>query len=196
MEQVIGFEPICGDQSLFDGADQQHLVAVRYWSHGEITGTVTRYFKSTRDAFVFAGSTADFAVANNDYAERRPVVRRSWTRAEQLAGGLPAPGSLIRVDNGEAIFRGVNIGNHHEWHVEHPSGDFELVPEQHCGPIETEMERLDRLSAEWAIQAGDMIDEEAGDAGTIPTVLLRKMYRWMAAGELKLPETKKEKNHE
>ncbi len=177
---VIRYEPVFGDQKLFNGAPDD-AVYVRYG----------------RDIFIFSSEINCTVRSLRDIpivAMRRIIRTPVWTKEDQDAGRLPEVGALIKCEKSKVKFLGCNILYNNQWHIEYETGCCEVVHECKCSPIETEAERQQRVRNEWCSKALD----SAGILSEMKRYELKRLGEYIGSihdallsGELKMPEVQK-----
>lgn len=136
MSEEIKFEPLFGDQSLFDTAKDRHVFACKK-DNGDV------YFHD--HSILSAGGVTIYGYI----AMRRIIKTPVWTVADQKAGRLPEIGDKHRFDGltGKFICRFVDfkgdIWSSSELGELYSSGDYEALP------IETPDEKAQRLEEEF-----------------------------------------------
>ena len=182
MSEQYKYEPIFGDQSLFDGAPED-AVSVIYGK--------SEYIFDSEEIKATTGQLRDAPVV----AMRRIIKVPTWTKADQLAGKLPKVGSLVKekISNGfcgyECIVKCIFDG---EICIQFDDGSFRIDTINGIEPIETPEEKAQRLEDEWVEKAYDDLLAHVGIHSTeSPDFVkqnLHRIYNAMRSGELKAPE--------
>ena len=94
------YEMIFGDQSLFDGAPECAVIAIKRPFISGVRSEEMYFFSSTFDAVMKAGSSFNFnnvILKTDEYAERRIIAEpKRWTLEDKKAGRLPEVGVKVR----------------------------------------------------------------------------------------------------
>ena len=186
MSEQYKYEPIFGDQSLFDGAPED-AVSVRYGK--------SEYIFDSEEIKATTGQLRDVPVV----AMRRIIPEpKRWTKADQLAGKLPEVGAkVIRVDHedegcnviGEVIatWRCAENNESSQTCLRLKDGTLFLVEcYSELRPIETPAEKAQRLRDEWIDNACSFICFY--DIGRVDAIKsLEITYDKLKSGELPMP---------
>lgn len=99
------YEPVFGDQSLFDGASKDAVIAIKRPFISGVRSEEIYFFSSTFDAVMKAGSSFNFnnvILKTDEYAERRIISEpKRWTWEDKKAGRLPEVGAKYISDDTE-----------------------------------------------------------------------------------------------
>ena len=180
------YEPVFGDQSLFDGAPED-AVSVRYGK--------SEYIFDSEEIKATTGQLRDVPVV----AMRRIIPEpKRWTKADQLAGKLPEVGAkVIRVDHED---EGCNVIGEviATWHCAENNESSQTCLRLKDGtlflvecyselrPIETPAEKAQRLRDEWIDNACSFICFY--DIGRVDAIKsLEITYDKLKSGELSMP---------
>ena len=181
MSEQYKYEPIFGDQSLFDGAPED-AVSVRYGK--------SEYIFDSEEIKATTGQLRDVPVV----AMRRIIKVPTWTKADQLAGKLPEVGAkVIRVDHED---EGCNVIGEviATWHCAENNESSQTCLRLKDGtlflvecyselrPIETPAEKAQRLKSEWCAKAAKQL-KNLEYTSTITSI-----YDAMLSGELQAPK--------
>ena len=157
------YEAVFGDQSLFDGAPDDAVIAIKRPFISGVRSEEMYFFSSTFDAVMKAGSYFNFnnvILKTNEYAERRIIAEpKRWTVEDKKAGKLPEvdcrvdfchklntnwrTGEIKYIDNQVAVIKADDIDRPFVY----GSDRVEFKP------IETPEEKAARLREEWCIKA-------------------------------------------
>ena len=174
MSEQYKYEPIFGDQSLFDGAPED-AVSVRYGK--------SEYIFDSEEIKATTGQLRDVPVV----AMRRiiPAPKR-WTMEDQKAGRLPEVGSMICFINDmkQVEFAGTDGGNY-LWYFKRDSGAFGSAYFNCFKPIETTEEKARRERREWGEKASAVFINSSSNPFT-------SIYDALLSGELPMPKNEDE----
>ena len=175
------YEPVFGDQSLFDGAPED-AVSVRYGK--------SEYIFDSEEIKATTGQLRDVPVV----AMRRIIPEpKRWTKADQLAGKLPEVGAkVIRVDHedegcnviGEVIatWRCAENNESSQTCLRLKDGTLFLVEcYSELRPIETPAEKAQRERDEWCNKAAKQLKNLEYNSTLI------SIYDALKSGELPMP---------
>ena len=175
MKEQIKYEPVFGDQSLFDGSPSAAVLAVGYGN-----GKVSHFSEHYRSEVVIFSTDTSIAM-------RRIIRTPTWTVADQKAGKLPEV--LAKVDGGVVVF--VN--------------SFNVVTELESGavivsspktflntfkPIESPEEKAARLREEWvdsAITETEKRKDTTTDEYERLKARVKDIYDALLSGDLPVP---------
>ncbi len=175
----IKYEPVFGDQSLFDNAIGDSVAAI---NHGDVVFCFNSY-----NAFLIEVMKCNDLPLSDipEFAMRRIIKTPVWTKADKDAGRLPEVGAKYLAGSGRqeftCLFNGKGKGNG-SISVIGFNADNEVMgylPE-YCYPIETPEERAQRLREEWC--------NEAGLVCSLGITTLTRIYDAMLSGELQSPK--------
>ena len=163
------YEPIFGDQSLFDKATRKNTVAIY-----KISENLTVEFDKYEELLAFLQQQP--LCDRPDIAMRIIIPEpKRWTVEDQNAGKLPDVGAEFKARG--YVWECVRILNNTILAV---SGDsycgFEL---NECKPIESPEEKAARLREEWC--------NEAGLVCCLGMTTLTRIYDAMLSGDLPVP---------
>ena len=175
----IKYEPVFGDQSLFDGAGTFTGLDVVIHS---IASGIKSYARSSD---LTPESLRNYPVC----AMRRIITVPTWTKEDQKAGKLPEVGYYIQYGEVFVEFLGLNLNK--RWVIRRGDGVIVDVESSQCEPIETPEERAIREENYW-------VDAAYGNTSVYEGVTeqedvrlknqIRAVYRAMLSGELPLPK--------
>ena len=180
----VKYEPIFGDQSLFDCAPEDAEYAG--WFCQE-----TRWYMILNGKILFSdgGSwcTSDNPYLSADIAAMRRIIKTPvWTVADQQAGRLPQIGSKYMAGSDKreftCLFHGKGNGavSIIGFNSDDEVSGYQI---QYCYPIETQAEKAQRLRSEWVKHALDLyMSSPKNDVASMGDV-----YDAMLSGELKAP---------
>jgi hypothetical protein len=189
------YEAVFGDQSLFDGAPECAVIAIKRPFISGVRSEEMYFFSSTFDAVMKAGSSFNFnnvILKTAEYAERRIIADpKRWTVEDQKAGRLPEVGAIVVSDgfNEKCEFLGVGMVNGF-FVVRLPNGLISINSASSFSPIETPEEKAERLEDEW-------VDAAYGNTYVFACVAkdeknrlkehLRSIYKAQISGDLPAP---------
>ncbi len=177
MSEEIKFEPVFGDQSLFEDAPDD-AIAIRVNDYKLIT-----YYFLTEEHLALTNSRELKAIPI--IAMRRIIKTPVWTVADQQAGLLPPIGSkyLTGGDMREFTCLFHSKGNGTVSVIGFNSDDevsgYQI---QYCHPIETPAEKAQRLKSEWCAKAAKQLKNLEY------TSTLTSIYDALLSGELQAPK--------
>ena len=171
----IKYEPAFGNQTFFDGAPEDAVLAVSFCD-----GIV--YFS---DSFKYP--SVDFT-SGTSIAMRRIIRTPTWTKADQLAGRLPEIGCDVQTINGEAHEFVGKSAHEGQWSLRDKARNIIFhCPAGWVKPIETEAERRQREENEVVTSLlNDLMPDSSLQWRCIFERGVRAAYR-----KLKIPEVKK-----
>ena len=181
MSEQYKYEPIFGDQTLFDSAPED-AVSVRYGK--------SEYIFDSEEIKATTGQLRDVPVV----AMRRIIKVPTWTKADQLAGKLPEVGvKVIRVDHedegcnviGEVIatWRCAENNESSQTCLRLKDGTLFLVEcYSELRPIETPAEKARRERDEWCNKAAKQLKNLEYNSTLI------SIYDALKSGELPMPK--------
>ena len=186
------YEPVFGDQSLFDGApeDAEHAG----WFCQEV-----RWYMILNGKILFSdgGSwcTSDNPYLSADIAAMRRIIKepKRWTWEDKKAGRLPEVGSLIMEVESQYGFEfvGVCAGSKRFAVKDVLDGLIYFYNKDVISPIETPAEKAQREEDEWVNKAWSETAVFAGvtqDEHDRLRIHLRHIYRAQLSGELAAPK--------
>ena len=171
----VKYEPIFGDQSLFDGAPED-AVSVIYGK--------SEYIFDSEEIKATTGQLRDAPVV----AMRRIIKTPVWTVEDQKAGRLPDVGSkLIYTETWDAFeFVGVIAGSMRWACKDFQDGFLYFFEQSEMSPIESPEEKAQRLRDEWIDNACSFICFY--DIGRVDAIKsLEITYDKLKSGELPMP---------
>ena len=187
MGEEIKYEPVFGDQSLFEDAPDD-AIAIRVNDYKLIT-----YYFLTEEHLALTNSRELKAIPI--IAMRRIIRTPTWNIADQKAGKFPEVGAkVIRVDHedegcnviGEVIatWRCAENNESSQTCLRLKDGTLFLVEcYSELRPIETPAEKAARLKSEWCAKAAKQLKNFEY------TSTLTSIYDALLSGELKTPES-------
>ena len=167
MSEQIKYEAVFGDQSLFEGFDNE-TIAVCYNSS---LGVYSKLLQVAVDA---RGSTE--LRANPIVAMRRIIRTPTWTKEDQKAGRLPVSGCKAEYIPGAMVVRKCHVicVNENKAWIELDDKSWSgFVDVKKLIAIESPEEKANRLEDEWVALAKHLT--------------LREIYKAQIAGELPVP---------
>ena len=177
MTEQIKYEAVFGDQSLFDDAADDVVLAIKDCGPALFYREKEKYPRGN----VLVDSL-DFKVAM-----RRIIKTPVWTKADQEAGRLPEVGCVVAtLPEFECNVIGVDEVRKHIA-IQYRSGKIDVVRVECIGPIETPEERAKRLREEWISKSYEklVLSEVKGRES------LGDIYDALLSGELKMPDVDK-----
>lgn len=179
MSEEIKYEPVFGDQSLFDNAPLAELV-----SHSG------GFYKNSPDGPIYCGGctfTTDEYRNIGFIAARRVIRTPTWTVADQKAGRLPEVGSLVmaaevETKNNIFEFAGVCAGSKRFAVKDIDDGLLYFYSKEMIVPIETPDEKDLRLREKWCAKAVGVCG-----LGMLGITTLTRIYDALLSGELTIP---------
>ena len=174
----IKYEPVFGDQSLFDDAPIEATHAaqgggfyratdgggVQYLSRGPLNGDMCNFI----DGYLIA--------------ERRIVAEpKRWTLEDKKAGRLPEVGAEYAVSG--CIVEHLGVGtlyNSQNFYFKYSSGECSNAGQRFVKPIETPEEKAARVREEWCIKALGLNSKSGSKVDAI--------YDAMLSGDLPVPD--------
>ena len=170
MSEEIRYEAVFGDQGLFDGADEDVVLA-------ETNGVYITFHKESDKPYPVA------SISRADLAMRRIIRTPTWTVADQKAGKLPEVGCVVMVSpNCTATVTAIdNIQKVVAVQCENQALDILAIHEML--PIETPEENAARLREEWCVHALKLINKNMSDSCDAVVI-----YDALLSGELQAPK--------
>ena len=151
------YEPVFGDQSLFDDAPEDAEMAASVCQ-------MPRWYTMFNGKVLFCDSkkeswqSADFNHPGSQLLAMRRIIAepKRWTVEDQKAGRLPEVGCLVTTyDHKQYVFVGESCHND-QWSLRDvESGKVYHTPISWVLPIETPEEKAARLREEWCSNALD-----------------------------------------
>lgn len=185
----VKFEPLFGDQSLFDGAPEDAEYAG--WFCQEV-----RWYMILNGKILFSDGgtwcTSDNPYLSADIAAMRRIIKTPvWTVADQKAGRLPEVGSKYLGKNelnpeAELICDLID-GDECVWGHDKNKKMFCFYA-SNIKPIESQEEKAARLREEWKNNVIEIHHGKRRKMST-STFLLDDIYDALLSGELKAPES-------
>lgn len=176
------YEMVFGDQSLFDGASKDAVIAIKRPFISGVRSEEMYFFSSTFDAVMKAGSSFNFnnvILKTTEYAERRIIKEpKRWTWEDKKAGRLPEVGSEVILRTSGEITT-INAANKNMVCLTFSDGGFSPFNVERIDPIETPEEKAQRLREEWC--------NEAGVVCSLGMTTLTRIYDALVSGELPVP---------
>ena len=184
------YEPVFGDQSLFDGAPEEATHATKGCGFYKIENMSAKYVSDG----IFNG-TEVLSVGGNLIAERRIIAEpKRWTVEDKKAGRLPEVGCRIYVP---IMFEEQNVIYSSEKVIVSISDNggavtrTEVASINRIKPIETPEEKAQREEDEWVNKAWSETAVFAGvaqDEHDRLRIHLRHIYKAQLSGELQAPK--------
>ena len=190
MSEQYKYEPIFGDQTLFDSAPED-AVSVRYGK--------SEYIFDSEEIKATTGQLRDVPVV----AMRRIIPGpKRWSVEDQKAGRLPEVGTMVKEtkykvspqmpsglgDGYECKVLGIYEG---EVCLQFDDGSMRIDSVNNIEPIETDKEKAERLRDEWAESAIDDAYSSIGlpDREKPEHIMryFRRVYEAMLSGDLPVP---------
>ena len=175
MSEQYKYEPIFGDQSLFDGAPED-AVSVRYGK--------SEYIFDSEEIKATTGQLRDVPVV----AMRRIIRTPVWTVEDQKAGRLPEVGAkLIYTETWDAFeFVGVIAGSMRWACKDFQDGFLYFFEQSEMSPIESPEEKAQRERDEWVNKAAKQLKNLEYNS------TLTSIYDALLSGELPAPKKEDE----
>jgi len=179
------YEAVFGDQSLFDGASKDAVIAIKRPFISGVRSEEMYFFSSTFDAVMKAGSSFNFnnvILKTAEYAERRIIAEpKRWTWEDKKAGRLPEVDCVVRATGMNEDARIAAINNDSVC-VVFEDGAFVTLHVSGIAPIETPEEKAQREEDEFisSLSGADIQD------GTVKDFFAqgaRAAYRKLKGGE-------------
>ena len=189
----VKYEPIFGDQSLFDGAPDDAEYAG--WFCQE-----TRWYMILNGKILFSDGgtwcTSDNPYLSADIAAMRRITKepKRWTVEDQKAGKLPKVGSkLIYTETWDEFeFVGVIAGSMRWACKDFQDGFLYFFEQSEMSPIESPEEKARRERDAWARKASEFIDDELDCVNLVGEHVMRRFYNAMLSGDLPVPNKESE----
>ena len=182
---VIRYEPVFGDQSLFDNASDDAVLAIKDTTSGRI-----HFF--TNKGWIKSGLKHErhIGTSDNEIAMRRIIKEpKRWTQADKDAGRLPDVGCKCRQGSKDEIVVAVTgkfvVTECQDMSVCTTRKDVFM---RSYNPIETPAEKARRERDEWAKKASEFIDDELDCVNLVGEHVMRRFYNAMLSGELPMPK--------
>lgn len=165
------YEPIFGDQSLFDKATRKNTVAIY-----KISENLTVEFDKYEELLAFLQQ--QHLCDRPDIAMRRIIRTPTWTVEDKKAGKLPEVGCRVfDVKNENEVT--VKAINNRQVCLESNCGFIYLLPPDDIKPIESPEEKAARLRAEWYTKAREIYRNSNSD--------FKAVYDALLSGDLPVP---------
>ena len=171
------YEPIFGDQSLFDGAPED-AVSVRYGK--------SEYIFDSEEIKATTGQLRDVPVV----AIRRIIPKpKRWTWEDKESGKMPEIGAQVITpyDNG-GISTVIGYSPNGKYFFFENDNDVLRATIKESSPIETPEEKAQRERNEWAEKASQFIDDELDCVNIVGEHVMRRFYSALKSGELPMPK--------
>ena len=188
MSEQYKYEPIFGDQSLFDGAPEEcFCVAKNVYDH--------RVFYKVADDCLFWLEGADWKhmqfMPCTPLAMRRIIRTPIWTVEDQKAGRLPDVGWVVTTyDTKRYVFVGESC-HENQWSLrDAESGKVYHTPITWVLPIESPEEKAARLREEWvdsAITETEKRKDTTTDEYERLKARVKDIYDALLSGDLPVP---------
>ena len=180
------YEMIFGDESLFDGAPEDAVIAIKRPFVSGVRSEKMYFFSSAYDAILVAGSSFNFnnvILKTTEYAERRIIKEhKRWTWGDKKAGLLPEVGcSVSSVANGYVCsVVAIDSNSRHIW-CQFPDQSVGSCMIFEINPIETADEKAQR-------EEEDFVDALVSEYNKMPSSIsfkagIRAAYRKLKGGE-------------
>ena len=173
------YEPVFGDQSLFDNAPLGT----------ELVGHSGGFYKNSPDGPIYCGGctfTTDEYRNIGFIAARRVIRTPTWTVEDQKAGRLPEVGCEVMVSpKTKATVTAVDSIQKVVAVQYDDDESLDILQPCEILPIETEAERQQREREEWCNSAAKLL-ENLEYSSTLTSI-----YDALLSGELKMPEVKR-----
>ena len=137
MSEEIKFEPVFGDQSLFDSAPEDV----------DMIGYNGGFYKNSKDGPMYCCGctfTTDEYRNKGFIAMRRIIKEPTWTKADQEKGILPTVGCELRIGSDLYIVEAINSNEGQLCVRDKSDGELSITYRQYIKPIETPREKYDR----------------------------------------------------
>ena len=142
MSEEIKFEPVFGDQSLFDGAPDDV----------DMIGYNGGFYKNSQNGPMYCCGctfTTD-EYRNKGFIAMRHIIKApTWTKADQEKGILPTVGCELRIGSDLYIVEAINSNEGQLCVRDKSDGELSITYRQYIKPIETAREKYDRERDEW-----------------------------------------------
>lgn len=174
------YEPIFGDQSLFDGAPDGATHATKGGGFYAINDGIAKFASDGMFNGIDVCTIGGYLIA-----ERRIIKEpKRWTVADQKAGRLPEVGAHLLTEGNLAEFIGLSNANNN-WCFRRLDGEhgIQTANKDWFAPIETPAEKAARLKSEWCAKAAKQLKNLEY------TSTLTSIYDALLSGELKAPES-------
>ena len=188
------YEPIFGDQSLFDGAPED---AEAVGGGKPLQDALVFYkFSDGEFQYKYEAEIDDWKVSTCKHPQSvikamRRIIKepKRWTVEDQKAGKLPEVGSkLIYTETWDEFeFVGVIAGSMRWACKDFQDGFLYFFEQSEMSPIESPEEKAQRLKQEWAESANEVIFKKC--SSTTLNEYLLAIHDALLSGELKAPES-------
>ena len=175
------YEPIFGDQSLFDGAPEDADAVFK----SPMRDSRCAYYRLSHghERYIYTDWVGVPAVDSQTFNAMRRVIAepKRWTVADQKAGRLPEVGA--KVDGGKVVFvNGFNVVTELKRGAVIVSSSKTFL--NTFKPIESPEEKAARLCNEWCKTAADIFVRHPSRSGTES---MEGIYKAMLSGDLPVP---------
>ena len=175
----IKYEPVFGDQSLFDGAPED----------ADMIGYSGGFYKNSPDGPMYCCGctfTTD-EYRNKGFIAMRRIIKepKRWTWEDEKAGRLPEVGAHFLIEGNLAEFIGLSHAPNN-WCFRRLDGEhgIQTANKDWFAPIETPAEKAQRLRDEWVEYALDLyMSSPKNDVASMGEV-----YDAPLSGELQAPK--------
>lgn len=182
----VKYEPIFGDQSLFDGAPENAEIAALYSPINGYTGEdIMKHFRCLNDAINYKCISRYSAKV----AQRRIIPEpKRWTWEDKESGKMPEIGAQVITpyDNG-GISTVIGYSPNGKYFFFENDNDVLRATIKESSPIETPEEKAQRERNEWAKKASQFIDDELDCVNIVGEHVMRRFYNALKSGELPMP---------
>ena len=188
----VKYEPIFGDQSLFDGAPEDAEMITKPHGNERAEPFFFKFINSRVYGCSNKCKTWEWCEypANTTVALRRIIPEpKRWTWEDKKVGRLPEVGAKCRQGHKDEIVIAVT-----EKFVVTECQDMSVcttrkdVFMRSYNPIETPAEKARRERDEWAKKASEFIDDELDCVNLVGEHVMRRFYNAMLSGELPMPK--------
>ena len=175
------YEAVFGDQSLFDGAPEDAVIAIKRPFISRVRSEKIYFFSTTFDAVMEAGSSFNFnnvILKTDEYAERSIIAEpKRWTVEDQKAGRLPDVGAKYISDGTEFTCHYIDKSGDVWGHTKNDDVWCRSIGE--IIPIETTEEKAQREEDEFV----DSMCRPNEPCSTLYIDGIRAAYRKLKGGE-------------
>ena len=178
------YEPIFGDQSLFDGAPEDADAVFK----SPMRDSRCAYYRLSHghERYIYTDWVGVPAVDSQTFNAMRRIIPepKRWTVEDQRAGRLPDVGSIGLTNYGRAEYLGNDSTSIDKCHVRYEDGYCERIAIEKFTPLETPEEKAARLCNEWCKTAADIFVRHPSRSGTES---MEGIYKAMLSGDLPVP---------
>ena len=178
---LVTYEPVFGDQSLFDGMlpDCEFIVGTYGY---KIKDGKCFYCEKYNHKYGWS-PTGDAAKALSPVIAMRRIIAepKRWTVEDKKAGRLPDVGSIGLTNYGRAEYLGNDSTSIDKCHVRYEDGYCERIAIEKFTPLETPEEKAERLREEWCYTAAKQLKNLEYSS------TLTSIYDALLSGELTMP---------